>query len=118
MERAEAIIVTFPLVFFREYTTVNFVRDFLGMNKDETYWICKMGNKPRVEVPYCYIIVGNRIRYRANIAGFEPGGERDFGDGRIQTARNWMLLTAPVIKAPYKIERRGFQGFRYTEIIF
>lgn len=118
MERPVAIITTFPRVFFREVSPREFVRSFLGMNTEDTYWICKMGNVPRFDVAYCYIIAGNRIRYRANVGGFEGAGTRDFGDGRIQYARAWMILTAPVIKAPYRIERRGFQGFRYSEFIF
>jgi hypothetical protein len=118
-ERPAAIIVTFPRVFFREVSPRQFVRDFLGMNSGEIeYWICKMGNVPRIEVPYCYIVINNRIRYRANIAGFEPGGERTFDDGRRATGRAWMILTAPVIKAPYRIQRTGFQGFRYSDLIF
>jgi len=117
-DRPQAIIVTFPRVFFREVSRLQFVRQFCGMNRDDSYWICKMGNVPRIEVPYCYIVIDNRIRYRANIAGFERGGEREFDDGRKATARAWMILTAPVIKAPGRIERLGFQGFRYSDLIF
>src|SRR5436305_1254367 len=100
-DRPCAIIVTFPRVFFREMSPRRFVREFLAMNtEDDWHWQCKIGNRARIEVVYCYIVIGNRIRYRANIAGFEPGGEREFDDGRKATARAWMILTAPVVKAP------------------
>lgn len=118
-QRPVAIITTFPRVFFLEKSPREFVREFLAMNDDgEIYWQCKMGNAPKIEVVYCYIVINNRIRYRANIAGFEPGGKRYFGDGRSATARAWMILTGPVVKAPHRIERRGFQGFRYSDFIF
>ncbi|MEO6390825.1 MAG: hypothetical protein ABIP75_03175 [Pyrinomonadaceae bacterium] len=119
IKRHEAILYTFPQVFFRYCSVWDFVRGFYGMNNDESsYWLAKMANQPKVEVPYCYIVIGNRIRYRAQIAGFEPGGPRTFPDGHTQTAKGWMILTAPVISAPYPIKRRGFQGFRYSEFIF
>lgn len=122
MNRPIGIIVTFPRVFFEEVSTASFVREFLGMNNPdyEGYWLCKIGSIPRQEVLYCYIIINNRIRYRANIAGFEPGGPQQFdgrlsGKPRIHTAKAWMQLTGPIVKAPYRMEKRGFQGFRYTE---
>ena len=118
-QQTVAIITTFPRKFFLEMSPRQFVRAFFAMNDDDSiYWQCKFGAPPTRDVVYCYIVAENRIRYRANIAGFEPGGLRVFGDGRSATARSWMILTAPVIKAPYRIERRGFQGFRYSGIIF
>lgn len=39
MTRREAIVVTFPRVFFREVSSAQFVRQFYGMNRDpDAYW--------------------------------------------------------------------------------
>lgn len=121
-ERPTGIIVTFPRVFFEEVSRVKFVREFLAMNNSdyEGCWLCKVPAIPKLEVLHCYIIINNRIRYRANIAGFEQGGPQEFdgrlsGKRRVHTAKAWMQLTGPVVKAPYRMEMRGFQGFRYTQ---
>jgi len=114
-ERPEAIIITFPVVFFQEYGVRRFARDFQGLTtNDDMIWYAKISTVPKIEVPHCYIIAGNRVRWRLNVVGFEPGHAKDFGSGRQVYARNWMLLAGPVSKAPYRIERRGHQGFRYV----
>lgn len=117
-QRIVAIIKTFPVVFFRELSLREFVRQWRSINQDGSCWVCPMPAVPRQEVLYCYIVIGNRIRYRCNISHFEPGGERIFSDGRRFTAKAWMVLTAPVVKPPHKIKKRGFQGFRYSEFLF
>lgn len=33
-------------------------------------------------------------------------------------ATNWVVCQGPAVFAPHHIEMRGFQGFRYTEMIF
>lgn len=70
------------------------------------------------EIVYCYVTVLGKILYRANIGGFEPGGHRIFDDGRDCYAKNWMILTHPFIEANPRIPMKGFQGFRYTKLLF
>ena len=77
-----------------------------------------MNRLPKIEVPYVYIVALNRLRYRVNLVEFEQGGEREFEDGRRYAANHWMVMAGPVVKAPYRIEMRGFQGFRYSGFIF
>ena len=85
---------------------------------EEATWCHKISAVPTIDVLYCYISVLNRIHFRANIGGFEPGGTKKFEDGRDCTAKHWMILTHPFIKAPEKIYFKGCQGFRYTEKLF
>jgi hypothetical protein len=75
----------------------------MSVNDGKTAWYSKVIGKPKHEVLYCYIIIGNRVRYRANIVSFESGGEVTFSDGRSATARVWMMLGAPV--SPIKTQR-------------
>ena len=116
-ERKQAIAVTWPLSSMTK-TPREFVRSFMSINDGETCWYAKVGQVPKRDVLYCYVIIGNRVRYRANIVGFEPGGELTFSDGRSATAKVWMVLGAPVVRAPHRIEMRGFQGFRYTDLLW
>lgn len=121
-----ALVKTFPLVFFREVTVSQFVREFVGMNNNpelaETHgfslWQVPLNGRPKRPVAHCYIVIANRIRYRAAIVDFEPGGRRHFGDGRSMHGNCWMILSDPVVRAPRHIPFRGFQGIRYTPILF
>lgn len=86
-------------------------------NPDDNIWNHSIGTKPTREVLYAYITILGKIRYRANIAAWEPGGEKQFNDGRKRTAKHWLILS-DLMKAPKDIECKGFQGFRYTDKLF
>lgn len=86
-------------------------------NPDDNIWNHSIGTKPTREVLYAYITILGKIRYRANIAAWEPGGEKEFNDGRKRTAKHWLILS-DLMKAPKDIECKGFQGFRYTDKLF
>ena len=96
-----------------------YLRQMELVQKDEdSYWMHKISAIPTIDVLYAYITVLGKIRYRANIGGFEKGGTRTFQDGRDCTAKHWMILTHPFIKAPEGIPFKGCQGFRYCEKYF
>lgn len=80
----------------------------------EGYWLHSMGNKPVDEqrVTHAYINILSKIRYKAKVIGFEPGGEQQFDDGRKRTAKHWLLLHE-FEKLKPAIKMGGFQGFRY-----
>lgn len=77
-----------------------------------------LSQKPTIEVLHCYILVGGKIRVRANIADIVPGyciGETECFDGSLRNPKFWAILTSPVSWPSEPIARRGFQGFRYTQ---
>ena len=78
------------------------------------WWRAHM--KPIREVRFVYIVIGNKVRWRASFIGMEPGGEKTFDDGRIIYARNWMLLCGFTKMIDPVEKRKGTQGFRYKEI--
>jgi hypothetical protein len=88
------------------------------MQDQDSYWLHKISAVPTIDVLYAYITVLGKIRYRANIGGFEEGGTKTFQDGRDCTAKHWMILTHPFVKAPEEILFQGCQGFRYTSFLF
>lgn len=74
--------------------------------------------RPATEVLHCYILVGGRVRLRANISHWETGNGTtvESWDGHdLTSAKFWAILTGPVSYPPEQIKMRGFQGFRYTE---
>ena len=103
-----------------------FIRFFLKeMQNEETIWLQRSKNKPQHEVLYVYVIVCNQIKYRLNYVGYESGAtiiNNGAGDGSWSSRQHieWprILMAGPVITAPYKMEQRGFQGFRYTVKLF
>lgn len=72
--------------------------------------------RPTTTVLHCYLIVGGKVRVRANIASWIPGdqiGTVTCWDDSERTAKWWAALTAPISWPPEDVLRRGFQGFRY-----
>lgn len=86
-------------------------------NEDTMWWWHSIGNKPTIDVLNAYIIILGRVRYKAVIAGWEPGGVKQFSDDRKLTAKHWLQL-AYFEPAPIAIDRKGFQGFRYCTKLF
>jgi hypothetical protein len=121
--KPDAIIVSMPARFFQEYTMEKFLQDLHNMNTvDGFVWYRVMKNLPKVQTPYCYWIIDGRIKYRMEIAKLVRNKTMRFArpKGGIRTFENanYIELVGPVIEAPYHIPMRGFQGFRYSELIF
>jgi hypothetical protein len=91
--------------------------EWVRQEPNERWWWHSIGSRPTQEVIYAYIIILNKIRYRANIVAWEPGGQKEFGDGRKLTAKHWLQL-AHFEPARIALPMKGFQGFRYTKKIF
>lgn len=74
-----------------------------------------MAQQPTMEVLYIYILVGGKIRVRANIAGYVPGSSVtiECWDGSLRKPKYWAVLSGPVSWPPEAIPMKGFQGFRY-----
>ncbi|HET6991016.1 MAG TPA: hypothetical protein VFJ43_06815 [Bacteroidia bacterium] len=85
------------------------------------FWGQTIANIPTIDVLWCYIVFNGMVQYRMNIVNFERNASKEFNDGgiiRVFNNKNWINLTGPVIKAPREIPWKGFQGFRYTEMLF
>lgn len=118
MERPDGIIISISAKYLKERGVRNWYKDFLkGMSGENySYWF-RLAQMPKfTDMLYVYLCIGNRIRYRANLVGFYPGGEFKCDDGRIITAKFWCVVTGPLARG--NVRRKGFQGFRYTEELF
>jgi len=96
----------------------HWLRNFFTCMADEKcHYSFRQGNPPKQTPTYIYILIAGRIRYRIFFAGCDAGHKK-FDDGKQMTAKTWIMGAGPLVKAPSKIERKGFQGFRYTDKIF
>jgi hypothetical protein len=118
------IIVTLPEQFFREYGVRRFLTDIEEMNKDEErVWYRVMKNLPKEDFLYIYVICLGKVRYRFNFVTFERNQnywfDRPNGSIKEFENANAIVMAGPVVKAPYIIKMKGFQGFRYlTKALF
>jgi hypothetical protein len=92
------------------------MRSVARCEKDEAaYFYIALAQQPKHDVLHLYLLVGNQITMRFNIAGYVPGFEADCWDRTIRHPKLWAVCTGPVSRPAEPIRRRGFQGFRYTE---
>jgi hypothetical protein len=126
----EGLALTMPQQFFdsRAMTPEEFkpfFEDF--MRPDDAIWHFRLTNLPAArywdQLAWVYLIMEKHIRYRLNLVSFERGKAKRFidaPDGKLRSfpRANWVIMTGPVIKAPYDWPQRGFQGPRYTTKLF
>lgn len=76
-----------------------------------------LAQRPTIDVLHIYILIDGQIICRMNIAGYEDGTETEVKcwDQVSRQPNWWAVCSAPISFPPHPIERRGFQGFRYTE---
>lgn len=87
------------------------------MEKKDSCLYVSLAQRPTIEVLHCYILIGGKVRVRANISHYVEGekfGDVHCFDDTTRKAKWWVVLTGPVSWPPHDILRRGFQGFRYT----
>lgn len=76
-----------------------------------------LSQRPKVDVLHLYLLIEGKIICRMNVADYISGKGADVKcwDDVSRQPNWWVVCTAPVSYPPQTIERRGFQGFRYTE---
>lgn len=124
-EPPEGIIVTIGAKMIGAHGYRHWLKNFLAaMERSESdddycYWL-RQGNQPTYpDLQYVYLCIGGKIRYRAFYAGSMGTREMQFDNKPHPIfGKAWIMISGPIVRAPYKIERKGFQGFRYTEKLF
>lgn len=93
------------------------VRGLQALNTDDSLFFFGTAQKPRHDVLHFYIITGNRIVGRCNIAEWTQTPPEDMEpiDDELPTeCKWWVTLTAPFERPPERITMRGHQGIRYV----
>lgn len=123
-DQPEAIAITLPVAWFDDFKDgeASFWRQMKVVNDgDNDMWNQTISAIPKCEVPYVYLVFKGKVQVRLTVVDYlrntsmsfqRHGFVADFKD------KNWIRLTGPVIKAPTDFLMRGFQGFRYTTLIF
>lgn len=110
---SEGIYVTLGKDQLKEKNYRKQIKDFLIADGEKAIYFWKMALKPKKEFTTVYIVIRNKVRWKATFIGYEENTEVAFLDGRKMKAKVWMMLIDFVkLPNPYEI-RKGFQGFRY-----
>lgn len=93
------------------------------MASEDSLWNFKLTNLPTQDVAWCYLVFGGLVQYRLNLVQYERNVSKQFTDtidGRVREfpKQNWVIMCGPVVRAPFEINQRGFQGFRYSKKLF
>ena len=126
IEPAESIILTMPVAFFndRNMTHDEFREVFEeALAEEDGIWNFLKSNLPTQDVAFVYIVFGGMVQYRTNLVCYERGVAKSFDDAPDGIVRefppsNWILISGPAIRAPYEIPMKGFQGHRYSKVLF
>lgn len=92
------------------------------MENEWGIWYHKMKNIPKQDVIYVYVIICNRVYCRAAYGGRFKMGESAYmtphAKKPVKMDFSGVALGGPIVKAPRKIIKPGFRGFRYTTKLF
>jgi len=87
---------------------------------DEWFWYYKCGNAPIMPVTTVYWVILGRIRWKCLLIDILKDTSVQFSNQSEQIyAKAWLQLTDfEPLPRRQQIPRKGFQGFRYSPILF
>lgn len=120
IEQPDGIIITVSAGMIGKNGYRHWLRNFLyAMAKENYTYHFRQGNQPKKDVLYIYLCIGNAIRFRINyVQSVGPSDCLFDGHDELMSGKAWVIGTGPLVRAPHKIKKQGFQGFRYTKKIF
>lgn len=120
-----AIMTNVPLAWFtdKNITPEAYLKWYLGMNTDEErIFYHFISACPTIEILDVFLCFDGKVQLKARVAEFKRKATISFpnehGGFDIYGPRNWMITCGPVVKVPYEIPQKGFQGFRYCRELF
>ena len=120
----EGIVITFGREMMEEWGGPKiFLSNFLNIMKSEDeYWLHKCSNLPTIDFDHVYISVMGRLWgrvYNAGITRNPKGVIATKSDGMTDEIDwNFITLAGAFQQCPFKMELKGFQGFRYCTKLF
>jgi len=124
--RPDSILVTMSKQNIAEWggleTLDRFFKVHYSGENDNTFWYKVGKNLPiHRDLLYVYLVLENEIRWRFNLVCFEecPDGVELYKNGKPTIFKgNFVVVSGPLIKAPERFPFKGFQGFRYSGVIY
>lgn len=112
-------------VWLRNFEQMMILSDGDIVDSQDFYYYFRQANQPKAadQVRHLYLCIGNRIRMRVIYAG-SAGPEvkifsrNDSDQVRRITGKAWVIAAGPIERAPHKIVKKGFRGFRYTQALW
>lgn len=119
----DAIIMTMAKKTMKSFTRKAWDELLEKMNTvDGMQWWYRCRNLPKIQPAYIYWIVDGKIAVRMDFSEYVRDKSMSFPrpDGGVKhfEKTNWLVCQGPVVFPEYEIPMSGFQGFRYTELIF
>lgn len=109
----DSIYVTLGADQIKERPYREHIKDFQKCDGERGIYWWRLGNKPTKSFVWVYIVIGNKVRWRARFLDWAGNGSMQFDDGRRIYAKQWMMLIDfKPLPRPHEI-KKGFQGFRY-----
>lgn len=108
----------------KERGVVNWYKDLAHAMENEGWtYAFRIGvNKPKVEPLYVYFLIGGKVKLRCQFVMYDQPAskQKTFDDGRTLKGSTWAIMTGPMVRAKKGQEplMKGFQGFRYSPILF
>ncbi len=121
-ERPEAIIITLSLNTIKDYRGGYraILNDWINSDGESMLWYYKCGNAPVQPVSIVYWVVAGRIRWQCRLVSVLKNHTMKFSNGSFPMyAKAWLeLIDFEQIPRQLQLAMPGFQGFRYSAILF
>ncbi len=122
IEQPDAIIITLSQQTIKDrrggYRKI--LQEWLEADGERGLWYYKCGNAPKHDVTIVYWIVMGRIRWQSRLVTIHRDKTMQFTNSfKPMYAKAWLeLIDFEPIPRNLQIERKGFQGFRYSQKLF
>lgn len=110
---SEGIYITIGQSQIKEHGYKKYLDDFERCDGERGFWYYRMKNLPKREFTDVFIVIGNKVRWKARLLAIEKDVWVHYFNGEVdEHFRGIILIDFCKMPRPFE-ERKGFQGFRY-----
>lgn len=110
----DSIYVTLGSSQLKEKPYKEQIKNFLKCTGEYYFFVWSMALKPKKDFVWVYIVVSNKVRWRARFIGWDDRNEINVdNESRLLKSKHFaQLIDFEKLPFPYET-KKGFQGFRY-----
>lgn len=110
----DGIYITLGASQIKEHGYKKYLDDFKRVNEGNGAWFYQMKNLPIHQFVSVYLVIGNRVRWKADLVSIEQDMEVEYWNGKVDHHfRGIVLANFQPIPKSHQEYKKGFQGFRY-----
>jgi len=110
---AEGIYITLGAAQIKEHGYKKYLDDFKMCDGEQGFWYYRMKNLPVKDFVDVYIVIGNKVRWKARLLEIVKDVRVHYFNGEVdEHFRGLVLIDFEKLPKPYE-HKKGFQGFRY-----